>query len=148
MRKWPYLVSVRQKKKKCVCAWTPSPLGHVPLSVCRSDYGPWLRVTVCRLSYTASLILSINELSSTLLPWTPSINHNLSSVSCSPHSPSSPLLFLISPLEVETTLSLLYLFHFPIFWLCLVPSSSSEFSARYLVSWSDKFPGFLSFSPL
>ena len=45
---------------------------------------------MCRLSCTASLILSINELRSTLLPRTPSINHNLSSVLCSPHSPTLP----------------------------------------------------------
>lgn len=67
----------------CVCA---------SVCLCRSDYGPWLRVTLCRLSCTASLILSINELRSTLLPRTPSINHNLSSV-----SPSAPTNLLSSP---------------------------------------------------
>lgn len=74
---------------QCVCARAhkkPPPLIHLPLSVCKSDYGPWLRVTVGRLSCTASLILSINELRSSLLPRTPSINHNLSSVLCSPTS--------------------------------------------------------------
>lgn len=72
-----------------------------------SDYGAWCRVTVCRLSCTASLILSINELRSTLLPRTPSINHNLSSVLCSPHTPSPfpPL----PPPPLQTKLSLLHL---------------------------------------
>lgn len=62
---------------------------HAPLPVCISDYGPWLQVAVCRLSYIASLILSINEQRSTLLPRTPSINHNLSSA-YAPHSLHPP----------------------------------------------------------
>lgn len=91
IQQWAFLISVGENV--CTCM-NHAPLGHVPLSACRSDYGPWLRVTVCRLSCTASLILSINELSSTLLPRTPSINHNLSSVLRSPHPPSCPPLFL------------------------------------------------------
>lgn len=73
----------------------PPPL--IPLSMCRSDYGRWLLVTVCRLSCTASLILCINELRSKLLPRTPSINHNLSSVLCAPHPPSPLFLSHLFP---------------------------------------------------
>lgn len=53
---------------------------------------------MCRLSCTASLILSINELRSTLLPRTPSINHNLSSVLCPPLSSSLSRLLPSKPL--------------------------------------------------
>lgn len=45
-----------------------------------SDYGAWCRVTVCRLSCTATLILSINKHRSTLPSRTTFINHNLSAV--------------------------------------------------------------------
>lgn len=76
----------------CVCV-------RASVCLCRSDYGPWLRVTLCRLSCTTSLILSINELRSTLLPRTPSINHNLSSV-----WPSMPTI-LPSPLQQWCTSS-------------------------------------------
>ena len=86
---------------------------------------------MCRLSCTAPLILSINELSSTLLPRTPSINHNLSSVLLSPHSPSLPpspflplLLFLLSKPHYPSSNSPIP----PV----IFPSLASEFSAQGL----------------